>query len=292
MDIFRSLLFVPGNREDMLAKAATLPADALVPDMEDSVPDKEKQHARQVIREAVKALAGQGQTIIPRINALNTGLAKEDLAAVVCAQVYGVTVGKIDSPWEIRQLCDLLDVLERQAGLPLGHTRLIPWLETSRAIVNAYQIASASARIVGVAFGAEDFTNDMGVQRSEDGREAAYPRAAVAVAARAAGVLAFDTPYVNFRDKEGLEREIHSVVPLGFKGKFAIHPGQLDTINMLFTPSPQEIEYARRVIAAFEEAEARGSGATSLDGKMIDVPVVKRARNLLALADSMSRRKA
>ena len=292
MELFRSLLFVPGNREDMLAKAATLPADALVPDMEDSVPDKEKQHARQVIRAAVKTLAGQGQRVIPRINALNTGLAKEDLAAVVCAQVYGVTVGKIDSPWEIRQFCDLLDGLESQAGLPPGHTRLIPWLETSSAIVNAYQIASASPRIVGVAFGAEDFTNDMGVQRSEDGREVAYPRAAVAVAARAAGVLAFDTPYVSFRDKEGLEREIRSVVPLGFKGKFAIHPGQLDTINMLFTPSPQEVEYARRVVAAFEEAEARGSGATSLDGKMIDVPVVKRARNLLALAESMSQRRA
>lgn len=292
MDLFRSLLFVPGNRADMLVKAATLPADALVPDMEDSVPDKEKQHARQVVREAMTALAGQGQTVIPRINALNSGLAKEDLAAVVCAQVYGVTVGKIDSPWEIRQLCDLLDGLERQAGLTLGHTRLIPWLETSRAIVNAYQIANASPRIVGVAFGAEDFTNDMGMQRSEEGRELAYPRAAVAVAARAAGVLAFDTPYVNFRDREGLEREIRSVMPLGFKGKFAIHPGQLGTINNLFSPSPQEVEYARRVVAAFEEAEARGSGATSLDGKMIDVPVVKRARNLLALADSMARRKA
>jgi len=158
--------------------------------------------------------------------------------------------------------------------------------------VNAYEIASASPRIVGVAFGAEDFTNDMGVQRSEDSTQVAYPRAAVAVAARAAGVLAFDTPYVNFRDIAGLEHEIHSVVPLGFKGKFAIHPGQLDTINNLFSPSSQEIEYARAVIAAFEEAEARGSGATSLDGKMIDVPVVKRAHHLLALADTMSRRGA
>jgi len=292
LDIFRSLLFVPGNRKDMLAKASTLPADALVPDMEDSVPYKEKQHARQLIREAVKALVQQGQTVIPRINALNTGLAKEDLAAVVSAQVYGVTVGKIDSSWEISQICDLLDGLERQAGLTLGHTRLIPWLETSKAIVNAYEIASASPRIVGVAFGAEDFTNDMGVQRSEDSTQVAYPRAAVAVAARAAGVLAFDTPYVNFRDMKGLEQEIHSVVPLGFNGKFAIHPGQLDTINNLFSPSSQEIEYARAVIAAFEEAEARGSGATSLDGKMIDVPVVKRAYNLLALADTMSRRGA
>jgi len=292
VDWFRSLLFVPGNREDMLAKAATLQADALVPDMEDSVPEKEKEHARQVVRQAVKSLAQKGQTVIPRINALDTGLAKDDLSAVVSPEVYGVTVGKVGSAWDVQEVSRILDGLERQAGMTIGHTRLIPWLESARGIVNAYQIAVASPRVVAVAFGAEDFTNDMGVQRSEDGREVAYPRAAVAVAARAAGVLAFDTPYVNFRDKEGLEREIRSVVPLGFRGKFAIHPGQLDTINNLFSPSPQEIEYARRVIAAFEEAESRGSGATSLDGKMIDVPVVKRARNLLALADSMSRRRA
>lgn len=291
MDWFRSLLFVPGNREDMLAKAGTLPTDAVVPDMEDSVPDKEKLHARQVVRQAVKVLAQQGQTVIPRINALNTGLARDDLAAIVSPQIYGVTVGKIDSPWDIQQLSSLLEELERRADLPPGHTRLIPWLETARGVANAYQIASASSRIVAVAFGAEDFTNDMGIQRSEDGAEVAYPRAAVAVAARAAGVLALDTPYVNFRDREGLEREIRSVMPLGFKGKFAIHPGQLESINTMFSPAPEEIEYARRVVAAFEEAEARGSGATSLEGKMIDVPVVKRARNLLALAEAIGRRK-
>ena len=284
MDLFRSLLFVPGNREDMLAKAGALSADALIPDLEDSVPDGEKEHARQVVQQAVQTLAQQGQAVIPRINALNTGLARDDLAAVVCLQVYGVTVGKVDSSWEIKEVCAILDQLEHQAGLPVGHTRLIPWLETAKAIVNAYQIASTSPRIVGVAFGAEDFTNDMAVQRSEEGTEVAYPRATVAVAARAAGVLALDTPYVNFRDTEGLEREVRYGLSLGFKGKFAIHPGQLETINTQFSPSPEEIEYAQRVVAAFEEAEARGSGATSLDGKMIDVPVVKRARNLLAQA--------
>ncbi len=291
MDWFRSLLFVPGNREDMLAKAATLQADALVPDMEDSVPEKEKEHARQVVRQAVKSLAQKGQTVIPRINALDTGLAKDDLSAVVSPEVYGVTVGKVGSAWDVQEVSRILDGLERQAGMTIGHTRLIPWLESARGIVNAYQIAVASPRVVAVAFGAEDFTNDMAVQRSEEGTEIAYPRASVAVAARAAGVLALDTPYVNFRDAEGLKREIGSVLRLGFKGKFAIHPGQLEAINTMFSPSPQEIEYARRVVAAIEEAEARGSGATSLDGRMIDAPVVKRARNLLALAESMERRR-
>ena len=161
MDLFRSLLFVPGNRQDMLAKAGTLPADALVPDLEDSVPDGEKEHARELVRQTVKTLAQRGQAVIPRINALDTGLARDDLAAVVCPQVYGVSVGKISSPWEIQQLSAILEDLERQAGLPLGYTRLIPWLENAAAIVNAYQIASASPRIVGVAFGAEDFTNDI-----------------------------------------------------------------------------------------------------------------------------------
>jgi citrate lyase subunit beta/citryl-CoA lyase len=285
-------MFIPGNRQDMLAKAGNSPADALVPDMEDSVPEGEKERAREILREAVPTMALQGQPIIPRINALDTGLAADDLAAVVGPHVYGVTVGKVSAPWDIQELSNILDGLESRAGLEVGHTRLIPWLENAKAIMNAYDIASSSPRIVAVALGAEDFTNDMGVQRTDDGSELAFARASVAVAARAANVLAIDTPYVNFRDAEGLERELRSVLPFGFKAKFAIHPAQLETINRLFSPSEEEIEYANRVVAAFAEAEARGSGATALDGKMIDVPVVKRARNLLALAESMARRQA
>lgn len=289
MDMFRSLLFVPGNREEMLTKAAGLPADVLVPDLEDSVPDGEKEHAREIVREVVKTLTQAGRTVIPRINALDTGLARDDLAAVVGPNVYGVTVGKVTSAWEIEQVSAILDGLEEQAGVEIGHTRLIPWLESAMAIVNAYQIASASPRIVAVAIGAEDFTNDMSVQRSDGGDEVRYARSVVAVAARAAGVIAIDTPYVNFRDAEGLEREVRSALPLGFKAKFAIHPAQLETINTLFSPSEEELEYARQVVAAFAEAEAEGRGSTSLDGKMIDIPVVKRARNLLALADAMAK---
>ena len=290
MDWFRSLLFVPGNREDMLSKAGSLPADALVPDLEDSVPLKEKERAREIVGQVVRTLAQRGQAVIPRINALDTGLAADDLAAVVCAEVYGVSVGKVESPWEIVQLSSILDVLEKKAGLQVGHIRIIPWLEGAKAIMLAYEIALSSPRIVGVAFGAEDFSNDMGIQRTEEGDEVAFPRARVAVAAHAAEVLGFDTPYVNFRDPEGLQRDVQVALRLGFKGKFAIHPSQLDAINSMFSPSSEEIEYARRVVEAFEEAESRGSGATSLDGKMIDVPIVKRARNLLAQADLIADR--
>ncbi len=290
MDIFRSLHFIPGNRQDMLTKSGALPADVLVPDMEDSVPDGQKQQARELIRSMVGGLAQKGQMVMPRINALNTGLAYDDLAAVVAPAVYGVTVGKVESPGDIMAIAGMLDTLERKAGIELGHTKLVPWLENAKAIMNAYAIASASPRIVGVAFGAEDFTDSMGVERSEAGTELAYPRAAVAVAARAADVLAIDTPYVNFRDTEGLGREIKSVLPYGFKAKFSIHPVQVEVINKLFSPSEESIAYARKVIAAWDEAAAKGIGAIALEGKMIDVPVVKRARNLLALAEGMAQR--
>ena len=292
MDWFRSLLFVPGNREDMLGKAGTVPADALVPDLEDSVPLPEKERAREIVGSAVKTLAQRGQSVIPRINALDTGLAKDDLAAVVCAEVYGISPTKVTSTWEIQQISSLLEALEKKAGLPVGHTRLIPWLEGAKAVMQAYEIAGASPRIIGVAFGAEDFTADMGIQRTAEGEEIAFPRARIAVAARAAGVLAIDTPNVDFRDMEGLKRDVQAALRLGYKGKFAIHPSQLETINAAFSPAPEEIEYARRVVEAFEEAEARGSAATSLDGKMIDIPIVKRARDLLDLADSIAQRES
>ncbi|MBI4198520.1 MAG: CoA ester lyase [Chloroflexi bacterium] len=291
MDIFfRSLHFIPGNRQDMLTKSATLPADVLVPDMEDSVPEGQKQQARELIKSMAPTLAQKGQLVMPRINALNTGLAHEDLAAIVSPQVYGVTVGKVESPWEIQELSKILESLERKAGLPVGHTKLVPWLENAKAVLNAHAIAAASPRIAGVAFGAEDFTDSMGVERTDGGTELAYARAAVAVAARAADMLAIDTPYVNFRDTDGLAREIRAVLPFGFKAKFSIHPVQVEVINRLFSPSEESIAYARKVVAVWDEAAAKGIGAIALDGKMIDVPVVKRARNLLALADAMAKR--
>ncbi|MBI4198863.1 MAG: CoA ester lyase [Chloroflexi bacterium] len=288
--MFRSLLFVPGNREEMLGKAGALPADVLVPDLEDAVPWAEKDRARALVGERVRSLAQRGQLVVPRINGLETGRARQDLNAVVCGEVFGVTVGKVSSPWEVVEVARILEELEGQRGVPVGHTRLIPWLESAQAVVHAYAIASASPRVVGVAFGAEDFTNDMGVRRTEAGAEVAYARSAVAVAAQAADVLAIDTPYVNFRDAEGLEQECRLASSMGFKAKFAIHPSQLDTINALFSPSDEEVAYARRMVQAFQEAVAQGRGTISLDGKMVDLPVVKRAQKLLARAESLGKR--
>tara|TARA_B100001142_G_scaffold322234_1_gene370145 strand:- start:469 stop:1341 length:873 start_codon:yes stop_codon:yes gene_type:complete len=288
VELFRSLLFVPGNRSDMLEKASTADTDILVPDMEDSVPDNEKSNARSLISEKLETLSGKNQSIVPRVNALDTGLTFDDIHAVVNSKTYGISVGKIESSWDIKEVSKILSQIESEKSVELGSTKIIAWIESASAIVNVSSIASASDRMLGIAFGGEDFTNDMGIQRSETGIEILYPRSVVAVAAKAAGITAIDTPYVNFRDNDGLEQEIKSVLPLGFKAKFAIHPGQLQSINNLFSPSEEAIEYAKKVIEVFEEAERNGSGATSLDGKMIDVPVVKRARNLLELANRMS----
>jgi len=288
VELFRSLLFVPGNRSDMLEKASTADADILVPDMEDSVPDNEKLNARNLISEKLSTLSGKKQSIIPRVNALDTGLTFDDIRAVVSNNTYGISVGKIESNWDINEVSKILSQIETEKSLEPGSIKIIAWIESASAIMNVNSIATASKRMLGIAFGAEDFTNDMGIQRSESGVEVLYPRSVVAIAAKAAGITAIDTPYVNFRDNDGLEEEIKNVLPLGFKAKFAIHPGQLQSINKLFSPSEEAVKYAKKVIEVFEEAERNGSGATSLDGKMIDVPVVKRARNLLELANKMS----
>jgi citrate lyase subunit beta/citryl-CoA lyase len=291
MAVLRSLLFVPGNRADMLAKATSLTPDAFVPDMEDSVPVEEKTHARNITASFVSQFAQGGALVIPRVNSLDTGLLAEDLAAVVGPHIYGVSVGKIYTPQDVETISDILARLELKAGVPMGHTKLVLWMETAMAIVHAYAICTASPRIVGAAFGAEDLTHDMGLERTADDSEVAVPRSIVCIAARAANVLALDTPYFLFRDPEGLKHNALASKKIGFKGKFAIHPSQLEIINATFSPSPADIEHARRVVAAFEEAERAGKGSTSLDGKVVDVPVVKRARALLEVAESIQHRR-
>ncbi|HEX6998242.1 MAG TPA: CoA ester lyase [Gammaproteobacteria bacterium] len=291
MTILRSPLFVPGNKANMLEKALGLAVrpDAYVPDMEDSVPEAEKANARETIRAFLPRLAATGTPVIPRVNALDTGLTRDDLAAVVGPHVFGVSIGKVRSPADISRVSNLIGELERRADLELGTVKLLPWIETAEAIVHCYEICRASDRIVGVAFGGEDFTHDMGVERLDDESQVAYARSALCVAARAARVLALDTPYFRLRNPEGLRLDAIAAKNIGFKGKFAIHPEQIEVLNESFAPSEREIEHARRVVAAFEEAERQGRGSTSLEGWVIDVPVVKRARAVLALAKEKER---
>jgi citrate lyase subunit beta/citryl-CoA lyase len=284
MTILRSLLFVPGNKESMLQKAVGLRPDAFAPDMEDSVPTAEKANAREMVRSWLRQLCATGVPVIPRVNSRDTEWLADDLAAVVTPGVFGISVGKIRTPGDISAISQIIGGLERRAGLEAGRLRLVPWIETAEAIVNCDAICRASERIVAVAFGGEDFTNDMGVERLEDESQIAYARQKLCVTARASHVLALDTPYFKLRDVDGLKASSLRAKSIGFKGRFAIHPEQIDTLNECFSPSAEEIAHAERVVAAFEEAERRGRGSTSLDGWVIDVPVVKRARALLELA--------
>jgi len=288
----RTLLFVPGNRRNMIEKSRNLPADALVLDLEDSVPSAEKANARALVRDSLAGLALRGQKVFVRINSLASGLAHDDLEAVITKDIDGINQPKPSSADDIREVASAIARLERERGIPEGHVKLLPWVETAKGVLNAFNIASASPRVVGIAFGAEDFTLDTGMTRTEEGDELLLPRVMVVIAARAAEVMAIDTPYNDFRDEAGLIKEAQLARRLGFNGKFLIHPSQIEPVNRIFCPSAEEVEQARRVVAAFEAAEAQGFASTSLDGRMIDIPIVNRARKLLMLADFIARKES
>ena len=292
MELLRSLVFVPGNRANMLERALGFGADIVMVDLEDSVPPGEKAAACELAVEWAPRLAAAGRRVMVRVNSLDTGLTADELAAVVGPDLAGISIGKGNTSWDLQQVDRLLAPLEAGAGMAAGSVKVVPWIETAMAIVHVYEMAQASQRIVGIAFGAEDYTNDMGVIRNDFGEECYYARSAVAVAARAAGVGALDGPFVGFRDPDGLRRDAGTARQMGYTGKFAIHPAQIDIINETFSPNPDDVAYARRVVAAWDEAEAAGRGSLSIDGRMVDVPVVKRAQNLLALVAEIERQTA
>ena len=299
MEPLRTLLFVPGNRQNMIEKAWYLPADALVLDLEDSVPSSEKASARAQVRDWLMVMAqGQmrdkgglkGRKVFVRINSLASGLAREDLESVITQGIDGISQPKPASERDVTEVAEIIKCLEEERGIEAGHVRLLPWVETASGLIHAYDIASASPRVVGISFGAEDFTLDTGIVRTEEGNELLYPRTMVVIAAKATDVFAVDTPYNNFRDEEGLISEARLARRLGFDGKCLIHPSQIEPVNRVFRPSPEEVDHARGVVAAFEAATAKGFASTSLDGRMIDAPIAGRARKLLMLADSVARR--
>lgn len=292
MPLLRSLIFVPGNRPNMLQRALSFNADILMVDLEDSVPPAEKAAARDLAAQWIPQLRQAGRRVMVRVNSLDTGLIRDELAALISPDLYGVSVGKTDSAPDLRQIESTLAPLEKAAGLPAGQIKLIPWIESAKALVNVHQIAAALPRTIALAFGAEDYTNDMGIQRTDAGAEVHHPRAAIAIAARAAGLAALDSPYVAFRNPQGLQQDAAAARQMGYTGKFAIHPDQIDSINAAFSPSPEEIAHAQRLMAAWHEAAAAGRGSLALDGKMVDIPVVKRAQNLLNLAEAIAQQTA
>ncbi len=290
MEPLRTLLFIPGNRQNMIEKARSLPADVLVLDLEDSVPAAEKARARAMVTDSIAGVALKGQKVFVRINSLPSGYGQQDLEAVIIDGIDGISQPKPSSGNEVRQVEASIERLEGERGIKQGHIKLIPWIETAKGLLNAFDIASASPRVVGIALGAEDLALDTGMKRTEEGGELLLPRTMVVIAAKAAEVIAIDTPYNNLRDEEGLINEARLARSLGFEGKFLVHPSQIDPVNQVFRPTPEEITQAKRIVEAFAAAEAQGFATTSLEGKMIDIPQARKAQRLLEIAESIAQR--
>ena len=282
--IFRSVLYVPGNRPRMLAKAPTLPADAFVLDLEDSVPPEEKPEARRLVRDALVSGAFAGRTVLVRVTSLSSGLTADDLEAVIVPGLFGVDVPKVESPDDVREVEELLAWAEGRAGLDRGTLRVGIGIESPAGLLRAEAIGRASRRVASLSLGAEDFTFNLGTQRSPTGEELFVPRTLIALAARALGVQALDTIYPDFRDPDGLTREAKLARQLGFTGKYAIHPDQLEPINRVFTPDEAEVRWAREVVEAYEAAQQAGLGSIAVGGRMVDRPIYERARRTLELA--------
>jgi citrate lyase subunit beta/citryl-CoA lyase len=280
----RTLLYVPGNKPNMIRKAPNFGADILVLDLEDAVPAAEKAAAREIVASILNAGDLKHHKVMVRINSLESQEYHLDLAAVVVPGLIGLRIPKVESPEQIRTLDNDVTALERQRGLKEGSIVVMPILESPVGVLRAYDIATASPRIIALTLGAEDLTASMGTQRTRDGMELQHARGHVVLCAAAAKVGAIDTVFPNIIDEEGLVKETLHIKQMGFTGKSAIHPKQIAPIHAAFAPTEEDVANARKIVNAFKAAEADGSGAITVDGRMVDLPVVIRARRILALA--------
>ena len=295
MKLYRTILFAPGNRERMLAKVGKAGADAVVLDLEDAVPADEKTATRGALGAAVKTIAEEdGADVFVRVNPLDdvTGFSiacgPEDIAAVVGPALRGIVLPKAENAGQILAADRLLRDAEKKAGCEAGSVHMLAIIENARGVEDAFAIASADTgeRRFALAFGAGDYTNDLDIEWPRDEFTFDYPRSRIAVASRAAGLeKPLDTVWIALDDQEGLAASADRCRALGMFGKFCIHPRQVEIVNHAFTPTKGEVEKAREVIVAFEEATARGEASVSVGGRMIDYPVVEAAEKVIALAD-------
>ena len=288
MPVHRSLLFAPGNHARRVEKCLTLGADAVILDLEDAVAEAEKAATRAVV---VQALSRPRRSLgYIRVNALGTPWSLGDFLAVVAPGVDGIVLPKVESASDLRTGEWLLDSLERDRGLPRDSIDLIPIIETAAGFANMASIAAAARRTRRLAFGAGDFTLDIGLTWSADETELLPYRSQFVVQSRAAGLEPpLDTGWVSLDDPEGFRRSAERACSLGFQGKLCIHPDQVPVVNECFRPAPRELAHARRVIEAFEAAQRDGLAAIQVDGQFVDYPIVYRAQRLVARAEAIER---
>src|SRR6266852_2319680 len=289
----RSLMFVPAHRERMVQRALGLgefgrsALDVAILDLEDGVPPTAKDEARRAVADVLARPPRGGPLRFVRIQRALSDAGDADLDAVVRSGLDGIVAPKVRRAEEIVWLADELEARERRAGVAPGNLRIVASIESAAALVDAPRIAAASERVIGLMFGSEDFALDLGLPTKREGEaaELLYARSATVVAAASAGKLAIDGIWPDIDDGAGLRADSLRARRLGFAGKTLIHPGQIAVVNEIFSPSAAEVDEARRVVRAFDEALGRGDGAVALDGQMLDAPVVDRARRVLRVHD-------
>jgi citrate lyase subunit beta/citryl-CoA lyase len=283
----RTLLFTPGDDPRKGEKAFAAGADAVIIDLEDAVAETRKEQARQL---AVQLLSvPRPIPAFVRINGVNSPHILRDLQAVVGLPVAGLMLAKAESGEDVGRVDWLLSLLEQQNGLPPGQIKLIPFIESARGIARAGEIAAAP-RVICLAFGGNDYTMDIGVPYSREGGELFFARNQLVVASRTAGIAPpLDTVNPDFKDISFLMEDARRARRLGFQGKLVIHPAQVSPVNEIFTPSDEEIAWAQKVVAAFTRARAAGSGVIQVEGKMVELPIVRRAEQLLAAARRLNK---
>ena len=277
----RSRLYLPGNQAKLMLNAGIHQPDAIILDLEDSVAPDEKDVARLIVRNALRTLDFFGAERMVRINQGKIGL--KDLEEIVPQNVHLILVPKVENAKQLNEVDDKIQQIRKDCGRK-EPVFLMPILESATGILNSLEIAKASKSNVAIAIGLEDYTADIGVQRTNKGLESLFARSQVVNAARSAGIQAIDTVFSDVNDEDGLRTSVQEAKELGFEGKGCIHPRQIKPVHEELAPSESEIEKAKKIIRAFVEAEAKGQGVVSLDSKMIDPPVVKRAQNTINLA--------
>ena len=280
----RTSLYASGASPVNLLQARFYHEDCLVYDLEDSVPLTEKDTARLLVYNLIKYQRPTDKYIIIRVNGIYSEFIDEDLEAAVRARPDAIRIPKVEYAHEVKRIDERITGIEKKAGLPEGEIELWCNVESYLGALNAREIAEASPRVVALALGAEDYTASLRATRTKEGMEIFYARNMVLTACRAAGVEAIDAVFSDINDKEGLERDVALTKTLGFDGKTVVHPRQVDVVNAAFTPGPKEIRFAKRVLEAVAEGEKQGKGAVTLDGGMIDRPMVLRAQVTLAQA--------
>ena len=281
-NLFRSLVFVPGNNPRFLEKSKSLTADIVCFDLEDSVPDKEKKKARVLIKNALKKRNQYSASIFARTNSPDSGKIEADLKEIVQKGIDGIVIPKVNSAKELKKIEKTISSLEKKRKIK--GIRLMPSIESALGVVNCYEIALASKRIDALVFGIFDLLNDMGIEYTKGNpRGAKYSRYKVSVAATAARVAAIDGIWQDLKDKKGFTKDCQVGKSLGYSGKSVIHPDQIKTVHKIFHPSRPEIAWAKKVCSVYEKSTKKGKGATVVDGKMIDEVHYKWAKAVLEI---------